>query len=135
MSDKEMKACPFCGGKPEFWEGIGTQAEINCSECGIGFSVQPWDVMGYEERHAPENAFNGEECRYPAHVVLKANCELAELWNTRTPAPDSLARYREKLKEWLVVHGYECGCEDVVRKDHLIEAIESGELERVVGGG
>jgi hypothetical protein len=47
----ELKPCPFCGGAPEFWDGLGTQADLSCTNCAAAsVHMQVVDCLTYDER-------------------------------------------------------------------------------------
>ncbi len=86
MATPELKPCPFCGGEAKMWNGLGTQADIRCKECDIGYEFQVIDYCPSEVRFTDGNDFSMETLSYPD--VVKAYCipELVEAWNTRTDA-------------------------------------------------
>lgn len=83
----ELLPCRKCGSTNiSLWDGLGTQAEMSCEECGEEEGIQVTDILSYEERFAPGNEFSMEKLSYPQSIVEKAKKELVKEWNTRAPA-------------------------------------------------
>jgi transcription initiation factor TFIIIB Brf1 subunit/transcription initiation factor TFIIB len=78
--EPELLPCPFCGSADiEMWDGLGTQAEIVCTECGCGRSEQ----VSFLYCGEPWPDFSEETGRYPEEAVARAKKHLIEKWNTR----------------------------------------------------
>ena len=110
-SDCGIKPCRKCGKKDvDMWDGRGTQAHLDCNNCGQGESVQVCDLFDYgdERRHADwidDNYTNRED------IIQVAKTYLIKEWNIRAcEAEESLIRADEKRKvaDWL----------DVITKDY-----------------
>ena len=79
----ELLPCPFCGVIPEIPDGIGTQYEIECHECGMAISsVQICDLMTIDERI--NDGFNPNLYKYPDEFIERAKKEAVTKWNRRT---------------------------------------------------
>ena len=85
MADmKELLPCRKCGASDfDLWNGLGTQAEMYCNQCGEDESIQVSDLFEYEERYSGNFDFNMETLSYPQHAIDRANAALIEEWNTR----------------------------------------------------
>ena len=78
---ERLKACPFCASTDiKLWEGLGTQADITCQDCGCERGVQVIDLLEPNEER-PE--FNMRTHRYPDWLIARADQDLTEQWNTR----------------------------------------------------
>lgn len=111
LNTEPMKPLPCrkCGsGDIDHWDGKGTQAEMNCNECGSGESVQVSDLLTYKERYFNRTCeiylggtsdFNYKTLTYPEWVVQRAKNELIKKWNTRhDSSPALLTQARDALE-------------------------------------
>ena len=92
MSEK-LKPCPFCGSEPKFWDGLGTQADLTCDDCGVAsVNIQVSDCLTQDEKYGnngkaqPGFAWIGKPYyRYEEKAIQRVNEEMTEIWNTRAP--------------------------------------------------
>ena len=42
--NKELKSCPFCGGKAESWKGMFGEHKVSCAndQCGVSLASGLW---------------------------------------------------------------------------------------------
>jgi hypothetical protein len=93
MSEK-LKPCPFCGGKPKFWDGLGTQADLTCDDCAVAsVNMQVSDCLTQDERFGNAGqgfSFIGKpHYRYEQKAIQRVNEKMTEIWNTRFPQSPS----------------------------------------------
>ena len=84
----KLLPCPFDGGTAAY-DHHGTCMDVNCQDCGIGFSVQLSDLMEIGERLAMTFDVNKKDFGYPQEIIHRVQLHLAEQWNRRTLLTDA----------------------------------------------
>jgi hypothetical protein len=106
MSEK-LKPCPFCGGEPKFWDGLGTQADLTCDGCIVAsVNMQVSDCLTQDEKYGnngnaqPGFAWIGKpHYRYEPKAIQRVNEKMTEIWNTRFPQSPSSTPITNEGKE------------------------------------
>lgn len=83
MKDEQpsMLPCPFCGSVDiVMWDGVGTQADLECNDCGCGRHVQVIDLFEGPAKDRP--LLDAQAC-YPDDLVEIAKRHLRDEWNMR----------------------------------------------------
>lgn len=120
MQQETLRECPFCGGEAVMWDNKGTQADIRCGECDIGYEFQVTDYCSYDVRFKEGNSLNMDTLEYPAEVRQPVIDELVKAWNTR--ADDS--RLAAKLERVMKLLGEAAKLLPTVSQSHEKEASE-----------
>ena len=112
MSEK-LKPCPFCGGEPKFWDGLGTQADLTCDGCIVAsVNMQVSDCLTQDEKYGnngnaqPGFAFIGEpHYRYEEKAIQRVNKIMTTFWNTRHNGTDAVSDLGRAWRGEIAVQG------------------------------
>lgn len=97
--NKELKPCPFCGEKPDFWS-CDRLIKISCNKCNYHMSFD--GIISRKKSDVPIH-YEGGEISTTEFYHQYAEEEAVEVWNTRFEEHDEEIRTdeRRKFAEWI----------------------------------